>query len=260
MDGRYAKSLAELAVKYAVAEQGLQAEFEPGAVLVKCSRGSFRFYYDFDAAQPDDSFVNVPLFHWRCKRRYQELKNILDAGMIREPVAMRVKHIVPRDMLAGTLHALLTQEADLAGFILGHAVAEVFADLRGDDYMNCIASTDNGIKISMELGFLPDGSEPVLLHEIVAKTGIASDVTVDTQTQQYPVYVFRGKETITYNDIDDELYGFEPVQADSLRFILWALSDPARLEELRRSAGHEAMVWAAATRSAENIQVEKVST
>ena len=43
-------------------------------------------------------------------------------------------------------------------------------------YTNCIMSTKNNLKASMELGFLPDGSEPVLLHEVVARSGIASDL------------------------------------------------------------------------------------
>ena len=47
----------------------------------------------------------------------------------------------------------------------------------------------------------------MLLHEIVGKKGIASDVVVDTQTQQYPIYVFKGKEIQTYTDIDNELFG-----------------------------------------------------
>lgn len=259
MDEKYAAHLAELAVKYSAAEDGLKTGFEPGAVLVQCSKGNFRFFYDFSAELPDDAFVNVPLFYGRSRRRYQELKHILDMQMIREPVAMRIKHIASRDLFTAGMRELMTSESDLAEFILGQRVTEVFADLHGEEYMNCIASTECGVKISMELGFLPEGSEPVILHEIVARTGIASDVAVDTQTQQYPVYVFRGEKTVTYSDMDAELYGLSPAQTDSIRFVLWALSEQGRIEQLKQDAEHETNVWSAVKRSAEKIRAEKVS-
>ena len=98
----------------------------------------------------------------------------------------------------------------------------------------------------MELGFSPEGSEPVLLHEIVARTGIASDVVVDTQMQQYPIYLLKGKETEHYNEIDNELYGLDNTQADCIRFILGVLGDPSVIPELQRQGKHLAAVYQAA--------------
>ena len=124
------------------------------------------------------------------------------------------------------------------------AVAEDFK-LYGYD-IPIYMSTDGNIKVSMELGFSPDGSEPVLLHEVIGKNGLACDVVVDTQTQQYPIYVFKGKETLKYTDIDAELYDMENTQVDSVRFILWALTDTARIDALCENYAHIEKVYEAA--------------
>ena len=111
----------------------------------------------------------------------------------------------------------------------------------------------------MELGFLPDGSEPVLLHEVVARSGIASDLPVDIQTVQYPIYVFKGEKTETYNEIDYELYGMNNTEADCIRFILWALTDSTRIQQLQADYAHLEKVWEAAEKASavlSNTEVE----
>ena len=128
----------------------------------------------------------------------------------------------------------------------------------GDIYANCILSTDGNVKVSMELGFSPEGSQPVLLHEIIGKNGLACDVVVDTQTQQYPIYVFKGKETLTYTDIDAELYDMENTQVDSVRFILWALSDISRIKALRENYAHIEKVYEAALAANASVRYTKV--
>ncbi len=145
-------------------------------------------------------------------------------------------------------------ETNLFEFITRASIKRVFADFSADVYTNCIMSSDNNVKASMELGFLPDGSESVLLHEVVARSGIASDLPVDVQTVLYPIYVFKGPETQTYNEIDFELYGMDNTQADCIRFIIWALSDTARVGELCQDWAHIAKVYEAAVASSEGLK------
>ena len=81
---------------------------------------------------------------------------------------------------------------------------------------------------------------------------------VDTQTQQYPIYVFKGKETLTYTDIDAELYDMENTQVDSVRFILWALSDISRIKALRENYAHIEKVYEAALAANASVRYTKV--
>ena len=114
---------------------------------------------------------------------------------------MRIHHIVPHGEFTHTLKDILVFETDLFEFVTRSKVNRVFADFSGEVYTNCIMSSESNVKVSMEVGFSPDGSQPVLLHEVVARTGVASDLPVDTQMVQYPIYVLKGGETEVYNEI-----------------------------------------------------------
>ena len=183
---------------------------------------------------------------------------MLDNGLVKKPLGMRIHHIVSKDEFTNQLKDIVTFEANLVEFITHQKINKVFADFYGDVYTNCIMSTDGNIKVSMELGFSPDGSEPVLLHEVVCKDGIASDVVVDTQTQQYPIYVFKGKETQVYQDIDFELYDMDNTEVDSIRFILWVLTDPTRIDALCENYTHLEKVYAAALKANEDVSYTDV--
>lgn len=245
------QKLEEMARKYSIASQ-TQVGFEPGAVTVRWDGGHCRFTYDFAQEPKQDGLENVPLLHWRQKRRYRELCNILSQELVKTPLAMRIHHIVPKDGFTRSLTDVLFMEADLAQWICGQEIDRVFASMDGS-YLNGIFSTTGGIKVSAELGIVADGCEPVLLHEVIGKTGILSDVAVDTQTRQYPIYVFKGPETQVYDDIDDELYGLSQTECDAVRFILWALGGPERREQARQSAGRNQAVVAAVRKAAQSV-------
>lgn len=249
--------LKELAEKYSIAG-GIRVELEQGSVKIDCDKGSFRFIYHFAQSLPQDGYTNIPLFHWRNKRRYIELRNILDQKLIETPLAMRIHHIVPKDEFTQTLADILVMEADLAEFITRKRIKRAFADFSDEIYTNCILAAESGIKISMELGLSRPGSEPVLLHEVIAKTGIASDVAVDTQMQQYPVYVIKGEKTQTFTDIDEELYGLENTQADTIRFILDVLAKPEAIPQLQADQEHLLGVYQAAANSSASVTYTKV--
>lgn len=251
-EGYFIPYLKELAAKYSVADD-LDVTLDKGRIIIDCSRGRFVFVYDLALKEEAEGGCVVPLLHWRNKRRVVELRNIVETGMVEKPLAMRIHHIVPPGGFDSSLRNILACEIDLAEFVTGQKVDRIFADFSGMEYTNCIASTDGNLKISLELGFSPEGSEPVLLHEIVARTGIASDVAVDTQTMQYPIYVFKGKEVEHYTDVDNELYGLDNTQADCIRFILQVLADPACIPGLQDKGEHLRRVWEAAEQSSKNL-------
>lgn len=256
-ENKFAAYLKELAAKYSVAG-GLEVSTDGEKVSIACDKGNYHFYFDFSKI-PDAPENAVPLFHWRNKRKYIELKNILKTKMIEDPRGIRVHHIVPKDQFNRSLLNIIVNEVDLAEFITGQKVDRIFADFSSEAYTNCIVSTSGNLKISMELGFSPKGSEPVLLHEIIARTGIASDVVVDTQMQQYPIYVIRGKDIAHYNEIDNELYGLDNTQADCIRFILSVLSDTEVMPDLQKDWRHLLSVYAAAKKATQVLEYTEVA-
>ena len=252
MDADFIPKLKELAEKYNAAQK-LCAELEDGAVTVRCDRGAFRFYYDFSMNLPKDEYAAVPLYHWQAQPKYIQLKGLLDRKMVTPALAMRIHHLVPHGEFTRSLKDIFVFETELLQFITGQQVDKVFADFSGEVYTNCIMSTNGNVKASMELGFLPDGSEPVLLHELVCRNGVASDLPVDIQTVQYPIYVFKGKETLKYNEIDFELYGMDNTQADCIRFILAVLKEPERVKALQESIDHIEKVYQAAEKASAEL-------
>lgn len=257
MDANFIPKLKELADKYSAAAIE-SVQLLDGAVLVKCDKGSFCFFYDFDKDFSDVDAIAVPLFHWQQKRRYSELRGLIDRKMVYPALSMRIHHIAPHDNFTRSLKDIVVFETNLLEFVTRSRVNKVFADFSGLVYTNCIMSTEDNIKASLELGFSPDGSEPVLLHEVVCRNGTASDLPVDIQMNQYPIYVIKGKETQVYNEIDYELYGMDNTEADCIRFILWALTDVARVGQLREEFAHLEKVYAAAVAASENLSYTNV--
>lgn len=254
---RFIPYLKELAAKYTPAAE-LSIKLEEGRVQIGGGGRSCRFVFDFARGAWPGGGPELPLFHWRAQRRYIELKNILEQGFVGRPLALRIHHILPPGEFCRSLQDLFTFEADLVEWLTGQRIERVFADFSGGSYTNCILATQGGVRASLELGFSPAGSQPVLLHEIIGKKGVASDLAVDTQTQQYPVYLFRGKETVTYADLDAELYGLESAQADCIRFLLGVLARPEAAGELQADQKHLSAVWRAAVASSENTIYAKV--
>ena len=257
MDGNFVEKIKELADKYSAA-QDIAVELVEGAVKVSCDKGKYCFFYDFDRKFEYEGFVNVPMFHWQAQRRYIELRGLLDRKMITPALAVRIHHIVPHGEFTHTLKDILVFETDLFEFVTRSKVNRVFADFSGEVYTNCIMSSESNVKVSMEVGFSPDGSQPVLLHEVVARTGVASDLPVDTQMVQYPIYVLKGGETEVYNEIDFELYGMNNTQADCSRFMIWALSDINRIKTVCVDYQHVEKVYEAAMISSKSLQYTPV--
>ena len=257
MDANFVPKLKELADKYSAAAID-SVQLLDGAVLVKCDKGDYCFFYDFNKDYSDVDAIAVPLFHWQQKRRYSELRGLIDRKMVYPALSMRIHHIAPHDNFTRTLKDIVVFETNLLEFVTRSRVNKIFADFSGEVYTNCIMSTVDNIKASLELGFSPEGSEPVLLHEVVCRNGTASDLPVDTQMNQYPIYVIKGKETEVYNEIDYELYGMDNTQADCIRFILWALTDVTRVGLLREEFTHLEKVYDAAVAASASLSYTDV--
>lgn len=218
----------------------------------------FNFRYGTSDLRSVVSENAVPFFYWRIKRRYTEMKRLLDTKMVEIPLAMRIHHIVPASYLVKDLYGVLLYEFDLAEFLLEDEINQVFADISGNTYTNVIASTVKNRKLSLESGISQQDSEPVLLHEIVARTGIVSDTAVDTQMVQYPVYVIKGHDVVHYTDTDYELYGVNSEEADIIRYILYVLSDPGMIPKLQKQAIHLQQVIDASKKSSSALSYTMV--
>lgn len=188
MIGEYViTSIQYLVSKYRLTDiSGIEVQ-PNGSVRINCNKGTLNFFTCFSKNDFPKGQLDTPLFRWRSERRYIEMRNNLRDGLV------------------------------------GDMVNRVFASIYDVRYCNAIFSTRKGIKISMEIG-AAQTNEPVLLHEIIAKGGIITDLAVDTQVEHYPIYLYDSNGTKTFNDIDFELYCLDNDEITQVRFITSGLS------------------------------------
>lgn len=247
MERDLSSAIKDLAAKYQLAKIE-KITSNPTGITIACDKGVFNFFSDFSGEMPQEGTA-VPLFPWRSERRYFEMRKNLSDGIVQDPVGMRIKHIAPSGT---TLANLLVQEVDLAQWILGDRVNKVFASI-ADDYCNAIFSTEKGIKISAEIG-TAQTKTPILLHEIIAKTGVVMDTAVDTQIEHYPIYLYNNQGTTTYNDVDFELYGLSYHEIATVRFIASVLAEPEIIAELQQAYQQTRAVFESAEKSAKTLE------
>jgi hypothetical protein len=231
-----AEKLLELAAKYKIA-QIKSIDFKHDSVIVGCEKGLYRFFQAEARGKPVEAerYLDVPLFYWRSKRRYLELRSVLHKGIVKRPAGMRIKHFCA----GGSLAALCVRQMDLLEFILQDEITTVFSSLDlKNQYGNMLLSTANGVKASVELGVLPNVAESIELHEIICETGVVSDQVVDTQVEHYPIYVFGKDKREVYQDLDYELYGIEIDDGERIRYILAVLADSSQIGILQRQHAH----------------------
>lgn len=184
----------------------------------------------------------VPLLPWRSNRKFIELKNIVETQTIEDVALMRLScYSIDHDLWP--LKAILYRELDLCEFLGGSKIATLnhVTDKCGE-YVNIVVKLENGILCSIEIGMDPTGniSMPPLIerHEIIGARGTCSDLVVDTQIPQSSVYAFTQNGMEIYNDIDMELYGYEPFQVDHIRSAFQAYQHPEDLNELKLQHVH----------------------
>ncbi len=217
-----AGKIRELSEKYALAQVTDVKVGEKEVVLETKDQGKIVFSWNFEKGLKADE---VPLYPWRARRGYQEMANLLKAGTVEVPLAIRVKNVQRAGKYTAGLKSVLLREIDLSEQLLcGDRMIRVFSDVSDKlPYMNALCATEKGIKISMELG-VTDTREPVELHEVVCRSGIITDTSADTQVRQYPIYLYKKDGEEVSIDTDYELYDFPEDDRDAVRFILKTLS------------------------------------
>ena len=173
-------------------------------------------------ALPDGS--TVALLPWRVERRYVELKKIIDSKTLEDVSTFRFASF----SAGGDCVKTAARELDLAVFLSGSELTQLFAVRSGEAACNILARLDGGMSASVECGInLPAGAEVLDRHEIIAKRGVASDRGVDTQVPQSSIYEWTQSGNATFTDVDTELFGLPNEQIWSVRAAFAVLMDPA---------------------------------
>ncbi len=196
----------------------------------------------------------LPLLPWRKERRMIELRNLVANGTLTGISTMRILRIVHR---GENLLEQLYREADIAQFVLGSKIHEIFAIGDTARAINLIAKTEDGYVVSLEISAtLPADAAIIDKHEIIAVGGVACDRTADTQVPQNSIYVYGDHQTVAYTDVDAELFGLTTDQCALVR----AAFEVAKtgIDLTAESASAKAVVAAAEQSLAtlENIIVE----
>ena len=134
----------------------------------------------------------------------------------------------------------LARELDIASYLGGSDIVQVFAVTGGRLAINVLAKLQNGISVSIEIGVgMPKGSEPFDRHEIIARRGVASDQTVDTHTAHSSIRCWGDKGVQDYTDVDTEIFGLTTEE-------VWTVRAAFALLQKRASA----KIWNAAAKKA----------
>lgn len=162
----------------------------------------------------------INLLPWRVERRFIELRNLLQNRTLEDLSTLRFSSFANGLSMA----ELLYRELELCEWIGDSSVKSLFAVFGGDAGANLIIKLHNGISCSIECGNrLPAGSRPVDRHELIARRGIASDRTVDSQIPQSSIYLFSETGKSEFTDIDAELFELEPESSLYVRAAFAAL-------------------------------------
>ena len=158
----------------------------------------------------------IPLLTWRLKRKFIELKKIVQDATIENVRMFRFSSMGNKDEWNWT--SLLYRELDLCEFIGDGKIISMQAVISGNQSGNVILRLDNNILCSVEISTqMPSGSDLVDRHEIIAQRGVASDLVVDTMIPQNSIYSFTEKGEQHYRDVDEELFGYNEAQIDHVR-------------------------------------------
>ena len=166
----------------------------------------------------------IRLLPWRVERRFVELKKIIDGKTLEDVSTFRFASF----SAGGDPVKTAARELDLAAYLADSPIQRIFAVRSGDAACNILARFANGMSASVECGSkLPAGADGMDRHEIIARRGVASDRTVDTQVPQSSIYEWTDKGLTTFTDVDTELFGLPNEQIWIVRAAFAALMDPA---------------------------------
>ncbi len=183
----------------------------------------------------------------RVERRFVELKKILDGNTLEGVSTLRFA----RFQSGGSLRNILEEELDLAEWIAGSGIIQMFASGDGTNVCNVIFRTADGKSGCLECGIkLPENTPGMDRHEIIARRGVASDRVVDTQIPQDSIYVWDGNGSRTFTDVDSELFGLPNEAVWNIRAAFAVLSDPKLGDAWNTAAEHARRLAGAALESA----------
>ncbi len=181
----------------------------------------------------------IPLLTWRLKRKFIELKKIVEDATIENVRMFRFSSMGNKDEWDWT--SLLYREMDLCEFIGDGKIVSLQAVINDGQTGNVILRLDNNILCSVEISTrMPSGSELADRHEIIAQRGVASDLVVDTMIPQNSIYSFTENGESRYKDVDMELYGFDEERTDHIRSAFQVLKQPELVQEWK--AQHNRLV------------------
>jgi hypothetical protein len=191
--------------------------------------------YDFAEAELLEN--QVPLLTWRVKRKFIELKKIVEESVIEDVCLFRFCCIGNKEKWS--MFSLLYREMDLLEFIGNGKIVSVQAVINGDQAGNVILRLDNNALCSIEVSTqLPSGMPMIDRHEIIARRGVASDVVVDTQIPQSSIYSYTQQGEKRYTDVDMELYGFDDTRIDHIRSAFQVLKQPELVQNWQSRHKH----------------------
>ena len=167
----------------------------------------------------------IPLLAWRVRRKFVELKKIVEDSVIENACLFRFCCMGSKDKWS--LSSLLYREMDLLEFIGNGKIISVQAVITGEQASNVILRLDTNALCSIEAGIqMPPDTPLIDRHEIIAQRGVASDLVVDTNVPQSSIYCYTNEGEFRYTDTDMELYGFDDLQIDHIRSAFQVLKNP----------------------------------
>ncbi len=181
----------------------------------------------------------IPLLTWRLKRKFIELKKIVQDSVIENVRMFRFSSMGSKDEWEWPW--LLYREMDLCEFIGNGKIVSLNAVISDNKAGNAILRLDNNIICSIEISTqMPSGTDLVDRHEIIAQRGVASDLVVDTMIPQDSIYTYTDKGEQRYRDVDEELFGFKEFQIDHIRSAFQVLKQGELVQEWQ--AQHKRLV------------------
>ena len=183
------------------------------------------------------------LLPWRVERRFVELKKMVTGKILEGVSTLRFCSITP----GGNLRKQLEREFDLAVWLMDVPLKTLFAVCSKDlSAANIVAKLQNDYNFSLECSNkLPQGSEVIDRHEIIARRGVASDRVVDSQVPQSSIYMYNDKGEQRYTDVDSELFGLSTNEIWLVRAAFAVLDKPA-LSKIWNAAAAQMSVYAKA--------------
>ena len=209
---------------------------------------SFRLYKDNNPdvinLLPGYAFVDpkleknqIPLLAWRFRRKFVELKKIVEDSVIENVCLFRFCCMGSKDKWL--LSSILYREMDLLEFIGNGKIISVQAVVSEDQVSNVILRLDNDALCSIEAGIqMPPDTPLIDRHEMIAQRGVACDLVVDTNVPQSSIYCYTNEGEFRYTDTDMELYGFDDLQIDHIRSAFQVLKNPHLTKKWQQQHNH----------------------